>query len=93
MLLTTLPGCAHRAADPSPAPAIVTVKVKDVAPAELTRCPERPEGFPADATAVVGDPVRAAIIRLAQSYAAVIGQLERLIEWNAPGSCSRESRP
>lgn len=87
MLSTTLPGCAHRAVEILPAPPPVVIRVKDTPPAQLTACPERPAGFPAGAGAVMPAPVRDAVVRLAKAFALNTSRLERLIEWNAPGSC------
>lgn len=90
MLLTTLQACAGRVPDPVPiaaAPPPVVVKVKDTPPSDLTACPDRPAGFPADAVAVMPAPVRNAVMRLARAFAANTARLERLIEWTAPGSC------
>ncbi|RJF94143.1 hypothetical protein D3876_00915 [Sphingomonas cavernae] len=67
--------------------------VKDTPPADLLICPEKPEGFPVDAEATMPAPVRAAAIRLGRAYAAVYGQLVRLIEWEQPGACAPRAAP
>lgn len=72
---------------------MVAVKVESVPPAELTRCPEPPRGFPDGTEALMPPEVRAAAIRLATAYGAVSKQLVRLIEWNVPGSCGGELDP
>ncbi|WP_232476151.1 hypothetical protein [Flavisphingomonas formosensis] len=86
LLSTVLAGCAHRPAEP---PHTVAVAIRDTPPAELTRCPVAPEGFPTDASATISEPVRAAAIRLATAYRALADQLARLIAWTAPATpCS-----
>lgn len=83
--------CAHRPAEPltieKPVP--VAVPVKDKPPAELLRCAERPEGVPEDKTLIAQIPtrVRAGIIRMARALGSNADQLDRLINWSAPGSC------
>lgn len=73
-------------------PKPVAVRVKDTPPAELLRCPERPEGFPGTG-AVIAPETRAAIIRLARAYALTLAQLLRLIDWSAPGACESAAKP
>jgi len=85
LLSTALQACAQRAVETPPT--VVAVETRDRPPAELLACPERPEGFPTEATAVMPRPVRDAAMRLAQSYAEVASQLERLIAWHAPETC------
>lgn len=65
----------------------MAIEVRDTPPAELLTCPERPDGFPVGIAAVMPKAVREATVRLAQSYAEVTSQLERLIAWHAPNSC------
>jgi len=91
MLSTALAGCAHLRADP-PAPAAVAVAVKDTPPSDLLVCPVAPEGFPVDAQATMPPAVRFAAIRLATAFAAVRAQLDRLIEWHAPASCTESGQ-
>lgn len=81
--------CAHRPADPPAVPTPVAIEVKATPPAELLRCAERPEGLPEDPALIAQIPtkIRAGIIRLAKAFGANAGQLDRLIEWNAPGAC------
>ncbi|WP_241656439.1 hypothetical protein [Sphingomonas oligophenolica] len=69
--------------------------VKDRPPAELTRCAERPEGLPEDPALIAQIPnkVRAGIIRLAKAFGANAAQLDRLIDWNAPGTCADNATP
>jgi hypothetical protein len=86
-LSIALAGCAHRAERPAPAP--IAVHVDDTPPPDLLACPVAPAGFPIDAEATMPAPVRAAAIRLAAAYAAVAVQLQRLVNWHAPGSCPR----
>jgi len=71
-------------------PPPVAVKVKDTPPAELLRCADRPAGLPEDPALVAQIPtkIRAGIIRLAKAFGANAAQLDRLIDWNAPGSCT-----
>ena len=67
----------------------VAVKVKDTPPAELLRCADRPTGLPEYPALVAQIPtkIRAGIIRLAKAFGANAAQLDRLIDWNAPGTC------
>jgi len=93
LLSTALQACAHRASDvPPPAlvPDPVAIVVKATPPAELLRCADRPEGLPEDPGLIAQIPtrIRAGIIRLARSFGANAAQLDRLIDWNAPGSCA-----
>jgi len=76
-------------------PVPVAVPVKDPAPAELTRCAERPQGLPESKAmlAQIPTPVRAAIIRIARAFAANAAQLDRLIDWGAPGTCPAGKAP
>ena len=63
----------------------MAIAVKEAPPpADLIACPVAPEGFPTDESATMSAPVRAAAIRLAESYRAVVDQLERLIGWTVP---------
>ncbi|MBV8971477.1 MAG: hypothetical protein JO290_04215, partial [Sphingomonadaceae bacterium] len=64
-LSTTLPGCTRTRIVAAPPPPPVVVTVKDVAPAELTRCPVPPAGFPAGSVGELSEPARAALVRLA----------------------------
>lgn len=72
----------------------VAVTVKDTPPAELLTCAERPEGLPEDPQLVAQMPtrLRAGVIRLARAFASVAGRLDRLIDWNAPGTCARNAK-
>lgn len=83
-----LPGCARQLADTAP-PKTVGIAVIDTPPAEILRCPARPEGFPTDADswAIVPAQIRAAARRVAEAFAANTGQLERLIEWQRGEPC------
>ncbi len=89
LLSTALPGCTHRA-EIVEKPVPVAVPVKDTPPAELLVCAERPEGLPEDPQLVAQMPtrLRAGVIRLARAFAIVTARLDRLIEWNAPGTCT-----
>lgn len=91
LLSTALPGCVHRIIEvPVEKPVPVAVPVKDTPPAELTRCADKPAGLPESKVvlAQIPTPVRAAIIRIARAFAANAQQLDRLIDWTAPGTCS-----
>jgi hypothetical protein len=95
LLLTMLPACAHHPAPllvDKPVPVVVTVK--DTPPAELTRCADRPEGLPEDRALLAQIPsmVRAAFIRMARSFAGNASQLDRLVNWNVPGSCGGKAK-
>lgn len=85
-LSTMLQGCGHPEPLPAP-PAAIATPLRQTPPADLLACPERPDGFPADASAVMPPDVRRATMGLAHAYAQVRGQLERLIEWERPGAC------
>jgi hypothetical protein len=83
-----LQGCsrAHVNSAP-PAPVAIPVDTHAKAPSELLRCPERPEGFPAGAWAVMPEAVREAAIRLAQAFSANADRQTRLIEWESGKPC------
>jgi len=88
-----LQACAHRGTEPVPTalvPDPVAVVVKATPPAELLRCATRPAGIPEDPALIAQIPtaVRAGIIRMATAFGANAAQLDRLIDWNAPGSCT-----
>lgn len=72
-----------------PQPVPVAVVVKNAPPAELTRCAERPAGLPEDSALIAQIPtgIRAGIIRLARAFSANASQLDRLIDWEVPGTC------
>jgi len=87
MLSIGLAACATRATRPDPA--VIAVKVPPAAPpASDLVCPVAPTGFPTDEVATLPPAVRDAAIRLATAYAAIASQVVRLIDFNAPGSCS-----
>jgi len=88
MLSTGLAGCAHHPANLPPPPTAVAVNTETQPAADLLVCPAAPEGFPLDQAATMTNPVRSAAIRLAEAYAAVVDQLDRLIEWHDPGACT-----
>lgn len=85
-LSIALAGCARLDSRPA-TPAAVAVKVERLPPVDLLICPRALEGFPPDAVATMPPAVRFAAIRLATAYAATVDRLERLIRWEAPGSC------
>ncbi|WP_294356110.1 hypothetical protein [uncultured Sphingomonas sp.] len=68
----------------------IVVPVKQTPPAELLDCAERPTGLPEDADLVAQIPtkLRAGIIRLARAFGANASRLDRLVDWNAPGTCA-----
>nr|WP_314469830.1 hypothetical protein [uncultured Sphingomonas sp.] len=87
-----MPGCAHPAADLPPAPAPIAIKVEQPRPpAELLACAERPTGLPEDAELIAQIPsrLRAGIIRLARAFGTNADRQDRLVDWNAPGTCAR----
>jgi hypothetical protein len=90
-----LPACARRSETP---PAVVStpivVKVKDTPPAELLTCAERPAGLPEDADLIAQIPtkIRAGIIRLARAFAGNADRADRLVNWNAPGTCGKKGK-
>ena len=90
LLSMALPGCARNADLGVEVPVPVAVEVKTMPPAELLRCAERPEGLPEDPALIAQIPtsIRAGIIRMATAFGANAQQLDRLVDWNAPGSCT-----
>ena len=89
-LLTALPACARHADAPlAVAPPPIVVKVKDTPPAELLTCADRPDGLPEDPSLIAQIPtkIRAGIIRLARAFAGNADRADRLVNWNAPGTC------
>lgn len=89
-----LPGCALRPPVKVEVPVPVAVPVKDTPPAELLRCADRPAGLPEDPDLVAQIPTRAraGIIRLARAFGANASQLDRLIDWATPGTCSKAGK-
>lgn len=90
-----LPGCAQRVVEvPVEKPVPVAVTIKETPPAELTRCADRPEGLPEDPSLIAQIPtaVRAGFIRMARAFAANASQLDRLVNWTAPGSCPEPTK-
>jgi len=91
LLSTALPGCAQRVVEVAvDKPVPVAVPIKATPPAELTRCAERPQGLPEDPALIAQIPtsIRAGIIRMARAFAGNASQLDRLVNWNAPGTCA-----
>lgn len=89
-LLTALPACTRHAEAPPAvvsAPIVVTVKAKP--PADLLQCADRPAGLPEDPALIAQIPtaIRAGIIRLARAFAGNADRGDRLVNWNAPGTC------
>jgi len=82
-----LQGCAPTPASTPPAPVAIAVDTHTAPPAELLLCPERPEGFPPDQWAVIPEPVRAALIRLAGAFGRNADRQERMIEWDSGKPC------
>lgn len=82
-----LQGCASPDVKPPATPTAIAVDTRTPAPTELRRCPERPEGFTADAWAVMPESVRAVLIRFAEAFAANADRQERLIEWESGKPC------
>jgi len=83
--------CApHTEAPPAVVSTPIVVKVKDTPPAELLACAERPEGLPEDPALIAQIPtaIRAGIIRLARAFAGNADRADRLVNWNAPGTCA-----
>lgn len=96
LLSITLPGCARPRDDrPALAPLPIAVKVEPPRPpAALLACADRPAGLPEDPDLIAQIPtrLRAAIIRLARAFGANADRQDRLIDWNAPGTCSKAAR-
>ena len=89
-LLTALPACArHTEAPPAVVSTPIVVKVKDTPPAELLKCADRPDGLPEDPSLIAQIPtkIRAGIIRLARAFASNADRADRLVNWNAAGTC------
>ena len=70
---------------------MIVQRVKEIPPAELTRCPEPIQGFPEDQWAKLTPGQREAAVRLADGYRVVTDQLTRLIGWTEPGACDAPS--
>ena len=90
LLSTALPCCALRTVEvPVDKPVPVAAPIERTPPAELTGCAERPQGLPEDPALIAQIPtsIRAGIIRLARAFAGNASQLDRLVNWNAPGTC------
>lgn len=89
MLSTMLPGCAKTIEVPVDKHVPVAVEVKDTPPADLLRCAERPAPLPEDDATVALLPrsVRAALIGIARAFGVNAAQLDRLVNWQRPGSC------
>lgn len=90
-----LPGCTPQLADLPPAPAPIAVKVDAPRPpADLLACADRPEGLPEDPDLIAQIPtrLRAGIIRMARAFGANADRLDRLIDWNAPDTCSEKKK-
>lgn len=66
---------------------MVVRTVTERPPSELLRCPVAPTGLPAGGEAVLSAEWRAAIIRLARSYAEVRDQLGRVIQFHTGEAC------
>ncbi len=84
-----LPGCAKTVEVPGDKPVPVAVSVKDTPPADLLRCADRPPPLPEDdaTVALLPPSVRRALIAVARAFAANATQLDRLVEWERPGTC------
>ncbi|WCM29189.1 hypothetical protein NDN01_10015 [Sphingomonas sp. QA11] len=89
LLSTALPACVRTIEVPVDKPVPVAVAIKDSPPADLRKCAARPKGLPEEdkLTSQIPDAVRAGIIRIARAFAANAGQLDRLVNWSAPGTC------
>ena len=87
VLSATLPGCVKTVSVPVEKPIPVAVKVDDPPPAELLRCAQRPAPFAKGVAAQIPPEARAKLIELARDAGMNADQLDRLINWNAPGSC------
>jgi len=82
-----LQGCARPADAPPATPTAIAVDTHTAPPSDLRRCPDRPEGFSADAWAVMPQAVRVVFIRFAQAFADNADRQERLIEWESGKLC------
>ena len=95
LLSIALPACARRHADLAPPPPPVAVKIEAPRPpADLLGCADRPAGLPEDADMIAQIPtrLRAGIIRMARAFGANADRLDRLIDWNAPATCSEKKK-
>ena len=84
------PGCTRPAdAPPASISTPVAAVVKDTPPAELLACADRPAGLPENPSLIAQIPnaVRAGIIRLATAFGRNADRADRLVNWNAPGTC------
>lgn len=84
-----LPGCAKTVEVPVDKPVSVAVRVRDTPPADLLHCADRPAPLPEDdaTIALLPPSVRRALIAVARAFAANATQLDRLVEWERPGTC------
>ena len=90
LLSTGLQGCGT---DAKPAtPTAVAVAIRSDPPAELTTCATRPAPLPEDQIGILPSALRLALIAFAQAFAGNAAQLDRLIEWERPGSCAPTSK-
>jgi hypothetical protein len=57
--------------------------------AELLKCADRPDGLPEDPSLIAQIPtkIRAGIIRRASAFSTNADHADRLVNWNAPGTC------
>lgn len=90
-LSATLPGCVKTVTIPVEKPIPVAIKVEDMPPAELLRCAERPSPFAKGIAAQIPSDARAKLVELARDSGMNADQLDRLINWNSPGTCPAPS--
>jgi len=90
-LSATLQGCVKTVTAPVEKPVPVAIKVEDIPPAELLRCAQRPSPFAKGSAAQIPPEARAKLVELARDAGMNADQLDRLINWNSPGSCAAPS--
>lgn len=84
-----LAGCARTIDLPVDRPAPVAVAIEHRPPANLLACARRDAPLPtgAGAWAIIPPAVRTGLIDFARAAGANADQLDRLINWNRPGTC------
>ena len=89
LLSMSLAGCGERlksqSLTPNLPPQVVTLRERPST--DLLVCSERPEGFSADAWGIIPPEVRGKLIEVFTAMRKNADQLDRLINWHAPGSC------
>ena len=86
LLLATLSACAQPP-KPQPLPNLVP-PAEEQPPPDIMKCAVTPENFPQGSNAELRIEVAKTLIEIAPVYGMMPGQINRLINWIAPGTCS-----